>query len=283
MAASTPMDPPTELLADSPTHRPIACTLTPGAYAERVTWIAALNRRALRSHSQSGGVLTLIYVPGVATEVRELVRREAECCAFLHFELDVAADAPRLTVAVPAHARDAADVLLAPFLAGVRALDQAVGRMAATFSRQAVLDWDGDVLRGAGAVRAGTGAFDVPATFPRVAGDPEGATTPEELLAATHAVCFGIALRSVLAQHGGSARHVQVTATVTAEKGGTAGQGIRVRASHLAGLVEGLAGVEPGVLSEIARVAEERCTISAAIRDAVAITVAIRTAEVQRP
>jgi len=146
----------------------------------------------------------------------------------------------------------------------------------ATFSRRAVLEWTGDIPRGTGAVTAGSAAFAVPATFPRLAGEPPGATTPEELLAASDASCFGIGLRSMLAQRGGSAERVRVTATVTAEKGAGA---IRLRSSHLAAVVEGLAGVEPAALAEVARAAEEGCTISAALRPTVAITVEVTVQE----
>ena len=142
----------------------------------------------------------------------------------------------------------------------------------ATFSRSATIDWTGDVPRGAGAVTAGTEAFSVPVTFPRLAGEPAGVTTPEELLAASHATCFGIGLRSVIAQRGGTARRVRVTATVTAEKG--SGR-IRLQSSDLRGEVEGLAGIEPGALPEIARAVEEGCTITAAIRATVTISVEV--------
>jgi hypothetical protein len=47
----------------------------------------------------------------------------------------------------------------------------------ATFSRHAVLEWNGDVMDGAGQVTAGTGAFAVPATFPSIAGEAAGKTT----------------------------------------------------------------------------------------------------------
>lgn len=73
-----------------------------------------------------------------------------------------------------------------------------------TFSRAAELEWHGDVLHGKGNVRAASDAFDVAATFPTVRGDARGSTTPEELLAAAHAVCFGIGLRSVIGRHGAS-------------------------------------------------------------------------------
>lgn len=145
----------------------------------------------------------------------------------------------------------------------------------AHFSRSAVLEWRGDVLRGAGTIAAGSEAFHVAASFPRIAGEPTDTTTPEELLAASHAACFGIGLRSVIAQRGGTAERVIVTATITAEKGA---KGIRVRGSHLEGVVEGLAGVDGEALEEIGLAAEEGCTISILLRPTVPITVAVRAA-----
>jgi osmotically inducible protein OsmC len=142
----------------------------------------------------------------------------------------------------------------------------------ATFSRRATLAWIGDVPRGSGAVTAGSEAFSLPVTFPRLKGEAARSTTPEELLAASHATCFGIGLRSVIAQRGGIAERISVTATVTAEKGSGA---IRIHSSHLRADVEGLVGIEAGSLNSIAQAAEEGCTISALIRPTVAITVEI--------
>jgi hypothetical protein len=73
----------------------------------------------------------------------------------------------------------------------------------AVFSRRAVLQWEGEVPAGSGEVAAGSGAFTVGAIFPSIAGDPAGKTTPEELLAASHATCYGIGLRSLIARRGG--------------------------------------------------------------------------------
>lgn len=142
----------------------------------------------------------------------------------------------------------------------------------ATFSRRATIEWSGDVPRGTGGVTAGSGAFSIPVTFPRLGGEPAGTSSPEELLAASHATCFGIGLRSQIGMRGGTARRVEVTATVTADKGS---REIRIRSSHLTGHVEGLEGVDPTMLPEIAQAVEEGCTISAAIRQAVAISVEI--------
>ena len=149
----------------------------------------------------------------------------------------------------------------------------------AVFSRRAVLQWDGDIPGGSGLVMPGSGAFTAGAIFPSIAGDPPGMTTPEELLAASHATCYGIGLRSLIARRGGRARRVSVTATVTAEKGP---QGIRLQASHLTGIVDGLEGIEETTLQELARETEERCTISLAIRGAVAVTSEVRVAAVNR-
>jgi osmotically inducible protein OsmC len=139
----------------------------------------------------------------------------------------------------------------------------------ATFSRHAVLEWNGNVMDGAGQVNAGTGAFAVPATFPSTAGEPTGNTTPEELLAASHATCYGIGLRSLIGRRGGRARRVMVTATITAEKGP---RGIRIQSSHLRGEIESLEGIDDEQLQEIAQETRERCTISIALEGTVAIT-----------
>ena len=139
----------------------------------------------------------------------------------------------------------------------------------ATFSRSAVLEWNGDVMNGAGKITAGTRAFAVPATFPSIAGETPGKTTPEELLAASHATCYGIGLRSLIGRRGGRAQRVTVTATITAEKGPG---GIRIQSSQLSGEVKGLEGIDHAQLQEIAQETRERCTISIALEGTVAIT-----------
>jgi osmotically inducible protein OsmC len=94
-------------------------------------------------------------------------------------------------------------------------------------------------------------------------------TTPEELLAASHAACFGIGLRSLIARRGGRARTLTVTATVTADKGP---HGITITSSHLSATIAGLEGLDRAQLEQVARETKERCTISMAISASVAIT-----------
>ena len=144
-----------------------------------------------------------------------------------------------------------------------------VNPLMASFSRRATLEWTGDVVRGSGHVAASSGAFSVGATFPRLAGEPRGLTAPEELLAASHAACFGIGLRSVLAKHGGSATALHVTSTVTARKGN--GE-IRLESAHLDAIVTGMEGVAPAALEQIGHEAEHACTISTVLRATVPVT-----------
>ena len=56
-----------------------------------------------------------------------------------------------------------------------------------TFSRHVDLNWTGSIMDGGGDAKAGSGAFTLPVSFPRRIGDPEGKTSPEELMAAAHA------------------------------------------------------------------------------------------------
>lgn len=109
------------------TSLPIACTLTPDAHAARTTSIAELNRAFLRAHHREERALTLVYAPDAAARVRELVRRERECCAFLRFDVAEASGSVTLRVEVPAEADEAAGALLAPFLAGTTPARRSAG------------------------------------------------------------------------------------------------------------------------------------------------------------
>src|SRR3954471_23709794 len=101
---------------DTRNEPPVACTLEGGSYQDRLAWIAALTRDGLRSFSRTDLVLELRYRAEVAARVREMVRKEEECCAFLAFELAEADGDIRLNITAPEKARDAADALFKPFV-----------------------------------------------------------------------------------------------------------------------------------------------------------------------
>ena len=96
---------------------PIACTLAPGAFQDRLAWIAELTRDALRHHERRDLTLVLVYDPSALDRVRELVRREQTCCAFLTFDLREETHETRLTITAPGRARIAADMLFDQFVA----------------------------------------------------------------------------------------------------------------------------------------------------------------------
>jgi osmotically inducible protein OsmC len=146
-----------------------------------------------------------------------------------------------------------------------------------TFERTAEMNWNGDVVRGSGVVNAGSGSFTVPASYPTLRGEAPGTTTPEELLAASHASCYAIALRSVIARSSGTASGIVVTATLTAEKG----QGvIRVTRSHLSALVIGSGGLDDQQLADCAVAAKDECTISNVLRGNVSITSEVKRQQI---
>ncbi len=133
----------------------------------------------------------------------------------------------------------------------------------ATFERHVDVDWSGSIMEGKGTAKAGTGAFDLPVSFPRRVGEPEGTTSPEELMAAAHAACYAMALNATLGRKNAKAARTRVTATVVADKGES---GITITTSKLKVVVEGLEGLTPEQFKEAARQAEGGCPVSNALR-----------------
>ena len=132
-----------------------------------------------------------------------------------------------------------------------------------TFERHVDVDWAGPIMEGKGTAKAGTGAFNLPVSFPRRVGDPEGTTSPEELIAAAHAACYAMALNATLGRKNAAAARTHVTATVVADKGEA---GIKITTSKLKVVAEGLKGMTAEEFKETAREAEGKCPVSNALR-----------------
>ena len=140
------------------------------------------------------------------------------------------------------------------------------------FSRHTTTDWSGTLMEGGGQVKAGTGAFSLPVSFPRRIGDPGGATSPEELIAAAHGVCYAMVLAGALAKNNAKAAKHTVTCTVTADKSDA---GIKILTSKLSVVVEGLSGMDKDAFIAAAKEAEKGCPVSDALRNPVAVEVDI--------
>jgi osmotically inducible protein OsmC len=138
----------------------------------------------------------------------------------------------------------------------------------AVFSRHVDVNWQGSIMEGKGGVKAGSGAFTLPVSFPQRIGESNGATSPEELIAAAHASCFAMALNATVGRKGGAIGRTHVTCTVSADKGEA---GITITTSKLVVVAEGLTGIAAADFNAVAKEAEGKCPVSNALRGSLKI------------
>ena len=126
-------------------------------------------------------------------------------------------------------------------------------------TRNATAQWEGSLMEGAGQVTldsSGLGTFDI--TWASRAEDPNGRTSPEELIAAAHSSCFSMALSNGLAKGGNPPEKLETSAAVTFQPGeGITGIHITVR-----GTVPGMSAAD---FVEAAEGAKANCPVSKAL------------------
>lgn len=138
-------------------------------------------------------------------------------------------------------------------------------------TRRAAATWSGDLLSGRGTVTASTTSVfsDLPTTWASRIGEPEGVTSPEELLAAAHASCFSMACSNELAKAGTPPTRLDVTVAVTGDK-------LDTDWTVLAAAIT-VTGQAPGATEasfrEAAEKAKDGCPISKALRGNVELSV----------
>jgi osmotically inducible protein OsmC len=137
--------------------------------------------------------------------------------------------------------------------------------------RAAEIDWEGTTARGSGVVRAAsTGSFELSATIASRIEVIEGKTSPEELLAAAHAICFVTSLGSELARMGTPPERMHVRCTITMDEV----EGGHHRIVHSAISARGAApGADPATFAKAAEDADAGCPFSALIRASATVTV----------
>ncbi|MFJ3792073.1 OsmC family protein [Kitasatospora sp. NPDC090091] len=87
-------------------------------------------------------------------------------------------------------------------------------------TRTARTAWEGNLLDGKGRVTlASSGIGEYPVTWASRAEDPNGRTSPEELIAAAHSSCFSMALSHALAGAGNPPTRLDTQADVTFQPG----------------------------------------------------------------
>lgn len=136
--------------------------------------------------------------------------------------------------------------------------------------RQAEIEWDGTLARGTGVLSTGSGALDrMPVTWAARTEQPDGKTSPEELIAAAHASCFAMALALVLGEAESPPGHLAVSAVCTlAEVDGAP----EITTSELSVRAR-VAGLDQAGLERHVNTAGDLCPVSKALRAGVQITV----------
>ena len=137
--------------------------------------------------------------------------------------------------------------------------------------RRARVSWQGNLSTGSGKLDALTsGAFkSLPVTWASRSEQPDGRTSPEELLAAAHASCFSMALSGSLARAGNPPQRLEVTSQVTFDQI----DGNWTVVSSKLTVVGHVPGLDQAKFAEIAAGAKDGCPISRAIAGNVALSV----------
>lgn len=137
--------------------------------------------------------------------------------------------------------------------------------------REAEIVWEGSVARGSGIVTAlSSGAFELSTTIASRVGDPEGKTSPEELLAAAHASCFATSLGSELARAGTPPERLEIHCRVTMDE--VEGLGHRIVSSAITARGS-VPDCDAAGFAQAAEAADAGCPFSALIKASATVTV----------
>ena len=126
-------------------------------------------------------------------------------------------------------------------------------------TRTAKTHWEGSLTEGAGQVTlesSGIGTYDV--SWAARAEEPNGKTSPEELIAAAHSSCFSMALSNMLNKAGSPPQALDTKADVTFQPG----EGITGIHLTVVGSVEGMSAEDFAKHAEDAKV---NCPVSQAL------------------
>lgn len=127
--------------------------------------------------------------------------------------------------------------------------------------RKATIHWEGDVAHGRGKIATESGKVAAEYSFgTRFSGEP--GTNPEELLGASHAACFTMALSAQLTRAGHAPKSIDTTALVNLEK---VGDGYEIPSIELTTTVSA-DGLSDADFQNLATQAKENCPLSKALR-----------------
>lgn len=121
-------------------------------------------------------------------------------------------------------------------------------------------------MSGNGTVSEGSGVLsNTPVTFASRVGQPEGKTSPEELIASAHATCYAMALSNTLAEAGSAPESLTVDAVCVLDDS-------QLKITTVDLNVQGnVPGMSQDDFENAARQAEQICPVSNALRGNVEI------------
>jgi lipoyl-dependent peroxiredoxin len=139
---------------------------------------------------------------------------------------------------------------------------------------RATAEWEGDLMSGTGRTSGASGTFrDAGLSWKARTEGAASMTTPEELLAASHASCFSMALSHGLAEGGHPPKRLETSCVV--EFGPKRGGGFEVRSSTLD--VKGwVPGIDQAAFEKAADDAKNGCPISSALKIPMSVKAALQ-------
>jgi osmotically inducible protein OsmC len=126
--------------------------------------------------------------------------------------------------------------------------------------RKATAEWNGTLREGEGRIKLASGAFEGKFSFNTRMGDEPG-TNPEELVAASLAGCYSMALNAALEKQGTPARNVKSEATVHFGKDDN---GFAIKSIDLETTAD-VPGLSDEDFQQVAENTKENCPISKAL------------------
>ncbi|MCO6430595.1 MAG: OsmC family protein [Deltaproteobacteria bacterium] len=133
--------------------------------------------------------------------------------------------------------------------------------------------WKGSLKEGSGTISTSSNALkNVEYAF-KTRFEGASGTNPEELIAASHAACFSMALSAELGKSGITPQSVETSAAVVLEK---QGEGFGVTQSNLTATVNA-PGADRGAIEKAAAGAKEGCPISKLLNARISLELSINT------
>ena len=126
--------------------------------------------------------------------------------------------------------------------------------------RKAEAVWEGNLVKGKGTMKLGSGSFEGPYSFASRFESGAG-TNPEELIGAAHAGCFSMAFSLFLEKAGFSPERIHTYAKVHIDK---VGEGFKITVIELDTQAK-VSGIDEKKFQELAEATKKGCPVSVAL------------------